>query len=92
MFVDSGMPGHVFDNAITARLKATFDDYKVLDVPREIVATGGECLTNVAKRLLSGTTVAARETRCLVQFTWSIMPGLGRNMFLLIQAARHGVE
>ena len=91
MLVDSGASGHYFDDAIIPAIRDRLEEYKVLDVPRKIATAGGGESNGTAQGALRGHVIGDKGVRRLIQLSCLIVPGLGRNLFSVKQAARNGV-
>ena len=89
--VDSGASGHYFDDTIIPGLRDNLDNYQLLDVPRKITTAGKGHLYGVAQGILRGRVIDDKGQRRLVQLSCLIVPGLGRNLFSVKQAARNGI-
>ena len=90
VLVDSGTSGHYFDDAIIAGLRNRLEEYKVLDAPRKSQPPGGEDWRHYAGSAPGPhhrrqSSAAFTPTLCL------IVPGIGRNLFSVKQAAPNGV-
>lgn len=73
--------GTYVDDAITPGLQATFDQYTVLDVAGKFIATGSAHFNGAAQELLGDTAIDGRGAHRLMQFFWSVVPGLGHSAF-----------
>ena len=91
VLVDSGASGHYFDDTIFPGLRDNLDNYQVLDAPRKITTAGKGHLYGVAQGVLRGWVIDDKGERRLVQLSCLIVPGLGRNLFSVKQAARSGI-
>ena len=89
--MDSGASGHYFDDATIPGFRDRLEEYKVLDVPRKIATDGRGELNGIAQGELRGHVVDDKGVRRLIQLSCLIVPGLGRNLFSVKQAARNGV-
>ena len=87
VLVDSGASGHYFDDAIIPGFRDRLEEYKVLDVPRKISTAGGGGLNGTAHGVLRGHVINDKGVRRSVQLSCLIVPGLGRNLFSVKQAA-----
>ena len=64
----------------------------VLDVPRKLSTTGvGGGLNGTAQGVLRGHVIDDKGVRRLFRLSCLIVPGLGRNLFSVKQAARYDV-
>ena len=91
VLVDSGAPGHYFDDAIIPGFRDRQQEYKVLDVPRNVSTAGGGGENGTAQGLLRGHVVDDKGVRRLIQISCLIVPGLRRNLFSVKQAERNDV-
>ena len=91
VLVDRGASGHYFDDAIIPGFRDRLEEYEVLDVPRKISTAGGGGLNGIAQGVLRGHVNDDKGVRRLIQLSWLIVPGLGRNLFSVKQAVRNGV-
>ena len=91
VLVDSGASGHYFDDAIIPGFRDRLEEFKVLGVPRKISTAGGGELKSTAQGVLQGHVMDDKGVRRLIQLSCLIVPGLGRNLFSVKQAARNGV-
>ena len=63
----------------------------MLDVPRKISTAGGGGLNGTAQGVLRGHVIDDKGVRRLFRLSCLIVPGLGRNLFSVKQAARYDV-
>ena len=91
LMVNSRASGHYFDDTIIRNLKPRLQDYAHLATPREILPAGGAMLKDTAKDLLQGLATDDNGNQILVRVDIVVVPGIGRNLFLLRTAAKKGI-
>ena len=89
--VDSGASGHYFDDAITSDLKHRLQDYVQLATPRNILTAGGALLDGTAEVVLQGLVTNDYGEKILVRIDIVVVPGIGRNLFSVMTAAKKGI-
>ena len=89
--VESGASGHYFEDAIIPGFRDRLEEYEILEVPRKISTANGERLNETVQGVLRGHVVDDKGVRRLIQLSCLIVPGLGRSLFFVKQAARSGV-
>ena len=89
--MDSGASGHYFDDATIPGFRDRLEEYKVLDVPRKIATDGRGELNGIARGVLQGHVIDGKGVGRFIQLSCLIVPGLGRNLFSVKQAAQSGV-
>ena len=91
LMVDSGASGHYFDDTIIRDLKHRLQDYVHLSTPRTILIAG-EALVNVtAEGVLQGLVTNDNGNQILVRVDIVVVPRNGRNLFLVMTAAKMGI-
>ena len=88
--VDSGVSGYYFNDAIIRDLKSRLQDYAHLATPRKILNVGGALPDVTAEGMLQGLVADACCSQISVR-TISMVPGIGRNLFLVRTAAKKSV-
>ena len=91
VLVDSGASRHQFDDAIIPRMRDRLGDNKILGTPKTSSTAGGGELMGTAQGLLRGNLIDDKGVRRLVHLSCLVVPGLGRNLFSVKQAARNGI-
>ncbi|CAN0549652.1 unnamed protein product, partial [Laminaria digitata] len=89
--VDIGASGHYFDDAIIPGFRDRLEENKILHVPRKLSTVGGRELKGTAQGVLRGHVIDDKGVRRLIQLSCLVVPGIGRNLFSVKQAARNGV-
>ena len=88
IFVDSGASEHYFDGTpgVTGRLS----DYEALKEPRKITTAGTHQLEGDDTGVITGTITDKTGMKQPVKIPIVVVPGLGRNLFSVPQAALQG--
>ena len=87
--VDSGASEHYFDD--TPGLRGRLSEYEVLEEPRIIATAGKHQLEGDATGVITGTITDKAGVKKPLKIPIAVVPGLGRNLFSVPQAALQGV-
>ena len=90
LMVDSGAPGHNFDDAIIRNLKHRLQDYIHLATPRKILTVEGAVLDGTTEGVLQGLVTDNNGNQILVRVDIVVVPGMGCNLFLVSTVAKKG--
>ena len=71
--------------------RGRLEEYKVLDVQRKLSTARRRELNGIAQGVLRGHAIDDQRVRRSTQFSCPTVPGLGRNLSSVKQAARNGV-
>ena len=91
IMVDTRTPGHYFDDAIIRDLKYRLQDYVHLATPPQILTAGGTMLNSTAEGVLQGLVPDGKGNQILVWVDIVVAPGIGRNLFSVMTAAKKGI-
>ena len=91
LVVNSGASGHYFDDAIIRNLKHRLQDYVHLAALRKILTAGGAILDSTAEGILEGLVEDNSGNQILVRVDIVMVPGIGRNLFSVMTAAKKGI-
>ena len=91
LMVNSGASGHYFDDAIIRDLKHRLQDYVNLTNAHKIITAGGAMLDGTAECVLQGPVTDDNGNQILVRVDMVMVPGIGRNLFSVMTAAKKGI-
>ena len=91
MMVDSGATHNFVDPFHTPRLKEFMSDYRVLNVPQNIVDIGEHVLKGVATGIVRGTVTDDGGHERQFSFDAVVVPGMGSNLFPVTTAMQKGL-
>ena len=91
IMVNSGASDNFFDDAIIRDLKHCLQGYAHLATPRKIPTVRGALLDVTAEGVLQGLIAYNYGNQILVRVDTVVVPGMGRNMFTAITAAKKGI-
>ena len=91
LMTDSGAPGRYFDDRIIRDLKHRLEDYMHLATPRTIPTAGGALLDGTVEGVLQGLVTDDNGDQILVSVDIVVVPGIGRNLFSVMTAAKKGI-
>ena len=91
IMVDSGASDHFFDDAIIRDLKHCLQGYAHLATPRRISTARGALLDVTAEGVLQGLIADNYDNHILVRVDTVVVPGIGRNLFSVITAAKKDI-
>ena len=86
----SGASGHYFDDAIIRDLKHHLQDYVHLTTPHKSLTAGGAMLDGTVEVVLQGLVNDDNGNQILVRVDIMVVPGIGRNLFSVMTAAKKG--
>ena len=89
--VDSGATHNFVDPFLTPRLKEFLSDYRVLNVPQNIVGIGEHVLNGVATGIVQGTVTIDGGHKRQFSFDALVVPGMGSNLFSVTTAMQKGI-
>ena len=89
--VDIGASGHYFDDAIIRDLKHRLQDSVHLTTLQKIITAGGALLNGTAEGVLQGLVNDNDGNHILVWVDIVVIPGIGRNLFSVMTAAKKGI-
>ena len=84
--VESRATHNVVDPFLTSRLKEFMSDYRVLNVPQNIVDIGEHVLKGVATGIVRGTVTDDGGHERQFSFDAVVVPGMGSNLFSVTTA------
>ena len=88
LMVDSGESGHYFDGAIIRDLEHRLQDYVHLATPLKIRTAGGAMLDRTPEGVVQGLVTDSYGNKILVRVDIVVVPGIGRNLFSVMTAAK----
>ena len=91
LMADNGASDHYFDDAIIRDLKHRVQNYVHLTTPRKILTAWGAILDGTAEGVLQGLVTDDGGNQILVRVDIVVMPGIGRNLFSVMRAAKNGI-
>ena len=91
LMVDSGASGHYFDGAIIRDLKHSLQNYVHILTPRKNLTAGGAMSNGTAEGVLQGLVTDDDGNQIFVRIDIVVVPGIGRNIFLVMTAAKKGI-
>ena len=89
--VDSGATHNFVDPFPTPRLKEFMSDYRVLNVPQNIVGIGEHVLKGVATGIVRGTVTDDGGHERQFSFDAVVLSGTGSNLFSSTTAMQKGI-
>ena len=91
LVVNSGAPGHYPDDAIIRDLKHRLQDYVHLTTFRKILTAREAMLDGTVEDVLQGLVIDDNGNHILVRVEIVVVPGVGRNLFSVMTAAKKGI-
>ena len=88
--VDSGATHNVVDPFLTSRLKEFMSDYRVLNVPQNIVGIGEHVLIGVTTGIVHGTVSDDVGYKRQLLFDDVVAPVIGSNLVSITSAMQKG--
>lgn len=88
LLVDSGATEQFLDSNLISGFKTVIFGFNALDMPNEIVATGGQVLLGTHKGVLVGTVTDEDEGDHTVRLPCLLVPGLARHVLSSTNASR----
>ena len=89
--VESGATHTFVDPYLTPRLKEFTSDYRVLNVPQNIVGVGERVLKGVATGIVQATVTDFGGHRRQLYFDAFVVPGMGSNLVSVITTMQKGI-
>ena len=91
LMVDNRASGHYPDDAIIRDLKHSLQEYVHLITPRKILTAEGAMLDSTVEGVLQGIIIDDNGNQILVRVDIVVVPGIGRNLFSVMIAAKTGI-
>ena len=91
LMVDNETSGHYFDDVIIRDLKHRLQEYVHLTTPRKFLSAGGAIFVSTAEGVLQGLVINDNGNQILVRVDIVVVPGIGRNPFSVMAAAKKGI-